>query len=634
MDKLIANRYQLLESVGQGGMADVYKAMDTILNRIVAIKILRGELADDPMTLLRFQREASAASKLSHPNVVDVYDVGESDGRHYIVMEYVRGRTLKQLIAQRGALNLDEAIDIMMQLTSAISLAHEKHIIHRDIKPQNILVKDDGTVKITDFGIAIAHDSIQLTQNHTVMGSAHYLAPETTKGEAPTSAVDIYALGIVFYELLSGKVPFNGTNPTEIAVKHLREKMPYIRDFNPTIPQSVENVILKATAKRVDQRYQSVDEMIDDLAHCRLAEYANVDRLELDDDPVFAVKVQDGHLHVETNQPKKKHRTVIAAAIASLAAVIILLSAVLTASGVISMDHLLGTPIPQVVDLSVQDAIELLNEEGIELRHLHEIRKKSGTMDETDLQTIEILFESFEDNLMQLEYSGDYFLSLPVSNSFIRELKKMPEGLDKFETAFFSKMALKDLTAAAKSEEREYQEFCLDDLRRYHREDFEALRDFVAGYFQGRQIDAEKIADRLDRGIADNFILPLYGEERLAPDTLERALAGFAKDKNMTETDRKFLRSIGKYHASRLQKSHVGFPALKGEFISEACAYWDIKRTRNNMKKILSGADAVYQEQLPKYRLYKKFRDAERHSVKGSILTMQMMGMFKSARNR
>ena len=366
MDKLIANRYLLISNIGQGGMADVYKAIDTILNREVAVKVLRGELSHDPMTLLRFQREASAASKLSHPNVVDVYDVGESDGRHYIVMEYVRGRTLKQLIAQRGALNLDEAIDIMMQLTSAISLAHEKHIIHRDIKPQNILVKDDGTVKITDFGIAIAHDSIQLTQNHTVMGSAHYLAPETTKGEAPTSAVDIYALGIVFYELLSGKVPFTGTNPTEIAVKHLREKMPYIRDFNPTIPQSVENVILKATAKRVDQRYQSVDEMIDDLAHCRLAEYANVDRLELDDDPVFAVKVQDGHLHVETNQPKKKHRTVIAAAIASLAAVIILLSAVLTASGVISMDHLLGTPIPQVVDLSVQDAIELLNEEGIE----------------------------------------------------------------------------------------------------------------------------------------------------------------------------------------------------------------------------------------------------------------------------
>lgn len=230
MDKLIANRYLLVSNIGQGGMADVYKAIDTILNREVAVKILRGELSHDPMTLLRFQREASAASKLSHPNVVDVYDVGESEGRHYIVMEYVRGRTLKQLIAQRGALNLDEAIDIMMQLASAISLAHEKHIIHRDIKPQNVLMKDDGTVKITDFGIAVAHDSIQLTQNHTVMGSAHYLAPETTRGEAPSVAVDIYALGIVFYELLSGKVPFHGSTPTEIAVKHLREPMPYIRD--------------------------------------------------------------------------------------------------------------------------------------------------------------------------------------------------------------------------------------------------------------------------------------------------------------------------------------------------------------------------------------------------------------------
>ena len=260
------------------------------------------------MTLLRFQREASAASKLSHPNVVDVYDVGESEGRHYIVMEYVRGRTLKQLIAQRGALNLDEAIDIMMQLASAISLAHEKHIIHRDIKPQNVLVKDDGSVKITDFGIAVAHDSVQLTQNHTVMGSAHYLAPETTKGEAPTTAVDIYALGIVFYELLSGKVPFNGNTPTEIAIKHLREPMPYIRDFNPLIPQSVENIILKATAKRVEQRYASVDDMIDDLAHCQMPQYANVSRIQLENDPILSVKVEDGHLQVEQQKSRKKKR--------------------------------------------------------------------------------------------------------------------------------------------------------------------------------------------------------------------------------------------------------------------------------------------------------------------------------------
>ena len=209
MNKIIAERYMLVTALGEGGMADVYLAVDTILNREVAIKILRGELGKDPVALLRFQREANAVSKLNHPNVVDVYDVGEYEGRHYIVMEYVRGRTLKQLISQRGALQADEAVNIMIQLTSAVQHAHENNIIHRDIKPQNVLVKDDGTVKITDFGIALAHDAVQLTQTNAVLGSAHYLAPETTRGETPTNQVDIYALGIVFYELLTGSVPFN-----------------------------------------------------------------------------------------------------------------------------------------------------------------------------------------------------------------------------------------------------------------------------------------------------------------------------------------------------------------------------------------------------------------------------------------
>ena len=285
-------------------------------------------------------------------------------------MEYVRGRTLKQLIAQRGALNLDEAIDIMMQLASAISLAHEKHIIHRDIKPQNVLVKDDGTVKITDFGIAIAHDSIQLTQNHTVMGSAHYLAPETTRGEAPGFAVDIYALGIVFYELLSGKVPFQGSTPTEIAVKHLREPMPYIRDFNPTIPQSVENIILKACVKRVDQRFVSVDEMIDALAHCRLPQYANAARLEFENDEILAVKVEDGKLRVEQGKhrplDRRKRRMWILSGAIALCTVLIVSVAALFATGVLSLDPLLGIPIPSVVGLSEQEAVDELLAAGFQ----------------------------------------------------------------------------------------------------------------------------------------------------------------------------------------------------------------------------------------------------------------------------
>ena len=176
MQKMIAERYIIKDSIGEGGMADVYLAEDTILNREVAIKVLRGELSKDPVTLLRFQREASAVSKLSHPNVVDVYDVGEYDGHHYIVMEYVRGRTLKQLISQRGALHKEEAVDIMIQLTSAVQHAHEHNIIHRDIKPQNVLVKDDGTIKITDFGIALAHDSVQLTQSECSTGQCALLS--------------------------------------------------------------------------------------------------------------------------------------------------------------------------------------------------------------------------------------------------------------------------------------------------------------------------------------------------------------------------------------------------------------------------------------------------------------------------
>ena len=385
MDKLIANRYQLLESVGQGGMADVYKAMDTILNRIVAIKILRGELADDPMTLLRFQREASAASKLSHPNVVDVYDVGESEGRHYIVMEYVRGRTLKQLIAQRGALHLDEAVDIMLQLTSAVAMAHEKHIIHRDIKPQNMLVKGDGTVKITDFGIAVAHGSVQLTQHHTVMGSAHYLAPETTRGEAPTEAVDIYALGIVFYELLSGSVPFQGSNPTEIAVKHLRDPMPYIRDFNPTIPQSVENIILRATAKKVSERYATVEEMREDLLECRSPKMLDVERIQLDDDPVSAVQVKDGRLEVKDEPRAKGSRKKIV--IAGIAGALCMLAAVLTAlvfSGVLRLGS--GSiVIPDVSGMSEAQALALLAENGIGEDRVQIERVLSEDVDEGDV---------------------------------------------------------------------------------------------------------------------------------------------------------------------------------------------------------------------------------------------------------
>jgi len=284
----INDRYQIIRTIGEGGMANVYLAHDLILDRDVAVKILRGDLADDEKFVRRFQREAIAASSLSHPNIVEMYDVGEDDGKYYIVMEYVEGKTLKSLVKKRGGLTLPEVIDIMTQLTSAISCAHDSNIIHRDIKPQNVLIKEDGIVKITDFGIAMALNSNELTQTNSVMGSVHYLPPEQANGKGATVKSDIYSLGIVMFELLTGKVPFKGENAVEIAIKQMKNQIPSVCNINSLIPQSVENIILKACAKNPKNRYNTVVEMYQDIETCLDEERTNEKRhvyrySELDD---------------------------------------------------------------------------------------------------------------------------------------------------------------------------------------------------------------------------------------------------------------------------------------------------------------------------------------------------------------
>ncbi|CAM2795082.1 Stk1 family PASTA domain-containing Ser/Thr kinase [Erysipelothrix tonsillarum] len=270
MNSIIGQRYRIVKKIGTGGMADVYLALDTVLNREVALKILRGDLSHDPVALLRFQREANAASGLNHPSIVEVYDVGEDEGQHYIVMEMIRGTTLKQLVHRRGALDKYESVAIMQQLASALQHAHSAHVIHRDIKPQNILVKDDGTVKITDFGIALAGDAIQLTKSDSVLGSVHYMAPECSRGEGASEQSDVYSLGVVFYELLTGDVPYRGETPVEIAMKHMREPFPSVKKFNPTLPNSIANIIARATHKNRTHRYSNMKEFVDDLDTCLL----------------------------------------------------------------------------------------------------------------------------------------------------------------------------------------------------------------------------------------------------------------------------------------------------------------------------------------------------------------------------
>jgi len=280
---VVANRYEVVQHIGQGGMADVFLAIDTILNRHVAIKILRSDQSTDAISILRFEREAQAATTLAHPNIVEIYDVGEYKNHHYIVMEYVAGKTLKKVIRDRAPLLNLEAVDTMKQLTSAVAEAHKRGIIHRDIKPQNVIVKSDGSLKILDFGIATAKGSAQLTQANNVMGSVHYLAPELAKGEPASPQSDIYALGIVFYEMLTGDVPFKADQAIQIALQHMREPMPSVRKANPNVPQSVENIIIRATAKNPRLRYQSCDEMLNDLEKCMSPEHQNDKPLSLND---------------------------------------------------------------------------------------------------------------------------------------------------------------------------------------------------------------------------------------------------------------------------------------------------------------------------------------------------------------
>ncbi len=261
----INSRYEIIKSIGEGGMANVYLANDTILDRYVAVKVLRGDLATDEKFVRRFQREALSASSLSHPNIVEIYDVGEDCGDYYIVMEYIEGKNLKQLLKKRGKLTIAEVVDIMIQITSAMSLAHDSLIIHRDLKPQNILIKDDGEIKITDFGIAMALNATQLTQTNSAMGSVHYFPPEQANGKGSSLKSDVYSLGIMMYELLTGNLPFKGDNAVEIALKHLKEPIPKVTSELPETPQSIENIIVKATAKNPKNRYNNAREMYEDL---------------------------------------------------------------------------------------------------------------------------------------------------------------------------------------------------------------------------------------------------------------------------------------------------------------------------------------------------------------------------------
>lgn len=378
--KKLNGRYEIIGNIGSGGMANVFLARDLILDREVAVKVLRLDFQEDSTAIRRFQREALAATELVHPNIVTVYDVGEEDGMQYLVMEYVQGMDLKRYIQTNYPIPFRTVVDIMDQILSAVALAHEHRIIHRDLKPQNILINEDGVVKITDFGIAIALSETSITQTNSMLGSVHYLSPEQARGSMATNRSDIYALGIVLFEMLTGQVPFDGESAVTIALKHFQEPLPEIRDYNSNTPQSMENVVLHATAKDPADRYASAEEMQEDLSTA-------LDPARLNE-PRWEPKAMDGETKVitpimvpeengevkaeaaEVEPPKeskdkkpKKSKKKRALIIGGIVALIAIIAAALWYVGSGAKD----VEVPDVSDKTVAEATTILEEKKLKV---------------------------------------------------------------------------------------------------------------------------------------------------------------------------------------------------------------------------------------------------------------------------
>ena len=379
--KVLGGRYELLEEIGKGGMAYVYKARCVLLNRIVAVKILRDDLGSDDEFLNRFNAEAQAAASLSQSNIVSIFDVGEDNGLHYIIMEYVAGKTLKEYIIEKGKLDYREALSIAMQICDALTAAHAKNIVHRDIKPHNILITDDGKIKVTDFGIARFGTGNTLSTNNDILGSVHYISPEQAKGISVDNRSDIYSLGVAMYEMLSGKLPFEADNPVSIAMMQIEENPPEIIDDNPDMPVSAQHITFKAMCKDASLRYQTAGDLKKDIRKILSDPDVIIDKRFLYDDTgidhVVKIKAKD-------NPPLKQWVKILSISLAALTSIMIVgigylafnYEAFETVSRVLSI----GTKrvdVPSFRGESYEDVIRMCNELGLKLNVEDEIEDDS-----------------------------------------------------------------------------------------------------------------------------------------------------------------------------------------------------------------------------------------------------------------
>ena len=426
-ETILGNRCQIIRKIGDGGMAFVYQAKDKLLNRIVAVKVLRPEFADDAEFLAKFKREAEAVANITHPNIVNVYDVGQEDKVHYIVMEYVDGQNLKEIIKNEGVLDEYTALDITKQIAQALSAAHKKGVIHRDIKPHNILISNEGRqVKVADFGIAKAVSNSTITNIGSIIGSVHYFSPEQAKGQPVAKNADLYSLGIVLYEMIIGRVPFRGDSPISIALQHINEDIEFTQEEKTKIPHSVRTLISKLTEKSPEDRYQSAEEVIEDIEYIEknidldfIKEYDNYVTQKIDQDKLLAKSKnyhpsknknyyeenledyeeeydEDDDDYYEEERPRKKsskhnknstkkkskkkksNKKVVIGLLALVAVVGVLfvgasaLKGLVGSSGINNQDQVEPFDVPNFVGLSIDDANKQASELGINLQQSEE----------------------------------------------------------------------------------------------------------------------------------------------------------------------------------------------------------------------------------------------------------------------
>ncbi|MBW6463267.1 MAG: Stk1 family PASTA domain-containing Ser/Thr kinase [Firmicutes bacterium] len=388
--KVLAERYEIIEKIAEGGMARVYRGRDLILKRTIAVKVLKDQMTGDASFIRRFEREAQSAAALSHPHIVNIYDVGEEEGTYYMVMEYVDGENLKEYIREQGKLSPAEAIKITRQIAEALEQAHAAGVVHRDIKPQNILFSKEGKVKVTDFGIAIAGDGVTVTVGDSIIGSVQYISPEQARGELAGKQSDLYSLGVVLYEMVTGKVPFEAESPVALAMKHIQEQIVPPRRLVESIPENLEQVIMKAVQKDSADRYITAGEMLEDLSYVaendipRAVPPRSKNSKDNDDDvilkpPAAKVDTQPGLFAPKVR--KKWLKPLI---------FILLLAVLLGGLGMVISSYFFVPEIavPEVRGLSQSDAAQLLRDEGLtpndEIFYIHDNEIQVGDVVKTD----------------------------------------------------------------------------------------------------------------------------------------------------------------------------------------------------------------------------------------------------------